>query len=80
MVLVNLVPLLVTLTLVLEILSPVEGHSLGDFGVCLGDVVHPLEYLEHGRGNLGRGLSLGDLGRSLGDLGLGLGKLWFWSW
>ena len=54
----NLVPVLVILTSVLEILSPVEGHSLGDFGVCLGDVVHPLEYLEHGRGNLGRGLSL----------------------
>ena len=32
-----------------------------DFGLSLGDVVHPLEYLEHGGGNLGRGLSLGDL-------------------
>ena len=62
MVLVTLVSVLVILTRpVLEILSPVEGHGLGDFGLSLGDIVHPLEYLEHGRGNLGRGLSLGDL-------------------
>ena len=67
--LVSLVSVLVILTRpVLEILSPVEGHGLVDFGLSLGDVVHPLEYLEHGGGNLGRGLSLGDLGLSLGDL------------
>ena len=42
----NLVPVLVILTSVLEILSPV------DCGLSLGDVVHPL-------GDLG--LSLGDL-------------------
>ena len=72
----NLVSVLVILTRpFLEILSLVEDHGLVDFGLSLGDVVHPLEYLEHGRGNLGRGLSLGDLGLSLGDLGPSLGDL-----
>ena len=76
MVLVTLVSVLVILTRpVLEILSPVEGHGPVDFGLSLGDIVHPVEYLEHGRGNLGRGLSLGDLGLSLVDLGLSLGDL-----